>query len=123
VWRQGLAWYYCFHQLISHRFSGEHLGSVPDLDPPDPHVFGPSGSGFFYHQAKLVKKTLILTVLRLLYDFLSLKNDINVASKNKNQKNLGEKIFLPDPDPLVRGTAPRIRIRTNMSRIHNTGWK
>jgi hypothetical protein len=27
----------------------------------------------------------------------------------------------PDPDPLVRGTDPRIRIRTKMSRILNTG--
>jgi len=45
---------------------------VPDPDPPDPNVFGPSGSGSisqrygsgsFYHQAKLVRKTLIPTVL------------------------------------------------------------
>ncbi len=39
--------------------------SVPDPDPPDPHVFGPPGSGStslrfgsgfgsFYHQAKIV---------------------------------------------------------------------
>jgi hypothetical protein len=30
----------------------------------------------------------------------------------------------PEPDPLVRGTDPgiRIRIRTKMSRIPNTGW-
>jgi hypothetical protein len=28
-----------------------------------------SGSGSFYHQAKIVRKTLISTVLRLLYDF------------------------------------------------------
>jgi hypothetical protein len=30
---------------------------------------------------------------------------------------------LPDshPDPLDRGTDPEIRIRTKMSRIHNTG--
>ncbi len=28
-----------------------------------------------------------------------------------------------DPDPLVRGTDPRIRIRTNMSRIPNTALK
>ncbi len=26
-----------------------------------------------------------------------------------------------DPDPLVRGTEPRIRIRTKISRIRNTG--
>ncbi len=52
------------------------------------HVFGPSGSvsqrygsGTFYHQAKIVRKTLISTVLWLLYDFLSLKNDVNVPLK------------------------------------------
>ncbi len=60
----------------------------PDLDPPDPHVFGPpgsgsgsisqrygsrSGSGSFYHQAKKVRKTLIPTSLWLLFDFLSLE--------------------------------------------------
>ncbi len=32
--------------------------SVPDPEP-DPHVFGPPGS--FYHQAKIVRKTLIPT--------------------------------------------------------------
>jgi hypothetical protein len=37
--------------------------SVPDPDPPDPHVLGPPGSGYFYHQAEIVRKTLILTVL------------------------------------------------------------
>ncbi len=36
------------------------------------------GSGSLYHQTKIVRKTLITTVFRLLYDFLSLKNDINV---------------------------------------------
>ncbi len=52
---------------------------------PDPYVFGPPGSGFgttisqkygsgsFYRQAKIVRKTLIPTVLCLLYDFLSQK--------------------------------------------------
>jgi hypothetical protein len=40
--------------------------SVPDQDPnPDPHVFGPPGSGSrsFYQQAKIVRKNLIPTVL------------------------------------------------------------
>ncbi len=44
--------------------------SVGDPDPEPAHVFGPSastsqryGSGSFYHQAKIVRKTLILTVL------------------------------------------------------------
>ncbi len=49
-----------------------------DSDPPDPHVFGPPGSGYgsisqrygsgsgsgsFYHQAQKVRKTLIPTAL------------------------------------------------------------
>jgi hypothetical protein len=64
------------------------LFSVPDPepepDPPDPHVFGPPGSGSgstgqrygsgsFYHH---------------LFDFLSLKNDVNVPSKSNKQKKL-----------------------------------
>ncbi len=32
--------------------------SVPDPDPPDPHAFGPPGSGSFYQQAKIVEKNL-----------------------------------------------------------------
>jgi hypothetical protein len=35
----------------------------PDLDSPDPHVFGPHGSKSFCHQSKVVRKTLILPVL------------------------------------------------------------
>jgi hypothetical protein len=76
-------------------------GSVPDLDPPDPHVFGPpgsgstsqmygsgSGSGSLYHHAKIVRKTLIPSILVTLVDFLSLKNDVNVPSKSNKQKKL-----------------------------------
>ncbi len=48
--------------------------SVADPDPPDPHVFGPPGSGSgsirqrygsgsFYYYAKIVRNTLISTVL------------------------------------------------------------
>jgi hypothetical protein len=52
--------------------------SVPDPDPTDPHVFGPpgsgstsqmygsgsgSGSGSFYQHEKIVRKTLIPTIL------------------------------------------------------------
>ncbi len=77
------------------------VSSVPEPhpDPPDPHVFGPpgsgsisqrygSGSGSFYQQAKIIRKTLIPTVLWLLLDFLSLKNDGNVPSKSNKQQNL-----------------------------------
>jgi hypothetical protein len=41
-----------------------------------------SGSRSF-HQAKIVRKTLIPTVSWLLYDLLSLKNDVNVPSKSR----------------------------------------
>jgi hypothetical protein len=46
-----------------------------DLLDPDQSVRYESGtgSGSFYHQAKKVRKTLIPTALRLLFDFLSLK--------------------------------------------------
>ncbi len=93
--------------------------------------FWPRGSGSFYRQAKIVRKTLIPTVLRPLYDFLSVKNDVNVPSKSKKQKNL-ETFFCwrleghwrkyqdLDPDPLFRGMDPRIRIRTKISWISNT---
>jgi hypothetical protein len=70
----------------------------PNLDPSDPYVFGPPrsgsisqrygyGSGSFYHQTKIVRKPLLPTVLSLLYDFLSLKNEVNVPSKSNMQKN------------------------------------
>jgi hypothetical protein len=72
----------------------------PDPDPSDPNVFGPpgsgsgsisqrngSGSGSFYHHANIVRTTLIPTVLRLLFESLSLKNDVIVPSKSKKQKN------------------------------------
>ncbi len=38
-------------------------------------LFGSPGS--FYHQTKIIRKTLISTILWLFYDFLSLKNDVN----------------------------------------------
>jgi hypothetical protein len=64
---------------------------IPDPDPgvkkaPDPG----SGSATLFvgiriqlllYQAKIVRKTLIL------YEFSSLKNDINVPSKSNQQKN------------------------------------
>ncbi len=76
---------------------GSKMSSVGDPN----RIFGPprsgagsvstrygSGSGSFVHQAKIGKKTLIPTVLWLLYDFLSLKNYGNLASKSNKQKNL-----------------------------------
>jgi hypothetical protein len=57
--------------------------TVADPDQ-DPHVFGPpgsgstsqryrSGSGSFYHHAKIVRKTLIPTILWLFLTFYRLK--------------------------------------------------
>ncbi len=45
--------------------------SVPDPnpDPPDPNVFGPPGSGSFYQQAKIVRKTWIPTVCGFFWTF------------------------------------------------------
>jgi hypothetical protein len=75
----------------------------PDPDPPDPGVFGPPGSGSgstnqrygsgsFYHHAKIVRKTLIPNIFVTLFEFLSLKNDVNVALKSHKQKKLCSKI-------------------------------
>ncbi len=58
------------------------------LDPVlDPLVRG-TDQGLFYHQAKVVRKALIPTVLWLIFYFLSLKNELNVPSKCNNQNKL-----------------------------------
>ncbi len=44
--------------------------------------------------AKTVRKPLVPNVLWLLYDFLFLKNDVNVPSKSNKQKNSGKNCFL-----------------------------
>ncbi len=75
--------------------SGSASGSVS-------HKYG-SGSGSYHHQAKIVRKTLISTVLWLLYDFLSLKNDVNVPVFRI--RRIRTRLFL----------ASRIRILTKMS--------
>ncbi len=60
-------------QSPAQEWSACALSSVVDPDPnPDPCVLGHPGSGSFYHQAKIVRKTLILTACALwhLFDFL-----------------------------------------------------
>jgi hypothetical protein len=44
----------------------------PDPDQPDPHVYGPpgSGSGSFYHHAKIIRKTLIPTIFDSFWLFI-----------------------------------------------------
>jgi hypothetical protein len=47
-----------------------------------------SGSGSFYYHAKIVRKTLIPTIFVTFFNFLSLKNDVNVPPKSNKQKIL-----------------------------------
>ncbi len=77
---------------------GQCCGSVlVSFGPPGSgSVSTKYGSGSFYHQAEIIRKILIPTVLWLLYDFLC------------NFKRNKQKTFL------------KIRIRTKMSRIRNT---
>ncbi len=128
----------CSTQQVSSQWvSSRHLTtwdmvivSVPDPDPPDPHVFGPpeSGSGSFYHQAKIVSKTLIPTVLWLFLDFSSLKNDVNVPLKKViNRKTFFYLFFVgvfkvndENSRSWIR-IRIRIRIHTKMAWIRNTG--
>ncbi len=113
---------------------GEHTDQKPsDVDPySDPH-----GSALdlvcwnlvlwiririLLSSCKNSKKNLDSYHFVTLFDFLSLKNDVNVPSKSNTQKKLCKKLVfcwhleglwrkLQDPDPLVRGMDPRIRIR------------
>jgi hypothetical protein len=75
--------------------SGIYYLFISSVADPDPPVFGPPGSGStsqrygfgsvsFYHHAKIVRKTLMPSI----FDFLSLKNDVNVPSKSNKQKKL-----------------------------------
>jgi hypothetical protein len=75
-------------QLIfkpQHRLSASVAGYEVRGTGLDPAPAPDSGS--FYYQAKIVRNTLIPNVFRLLYEFLSLKNDVNVAPKSEKQKN------------------------------------
>ncbi len=80
--------------------------SIPESDP---FVFGPlvcesgsviysyvsgSGSRSLHQQVEKWRKTFISTVLYRFYNFLSVKNDINVPSKRNEHKNLRNKLFL-----------------------------
>ncbi len=56
--------------VISYQSCGSGAGSIITDPAPDPSV---------HHQAKIVRKTLIATVLWLLYDFLTLKKYANAA--------------------------------------------
>jgi hypothetical protein len=73
--------------MFCHGYHLFNYGTVcTSVADPDPYVFGPpgsrsirqrNGSGSFYHQEKIVIKTLNPTVLWLLFDLFSLKNYVN----------------------------------------------
>ncbi len=84
------------------------------------------------------KKNLNFYYFVTAFYLLSMKTDVNGPSKCHKHKNFEKKKLNfcwhlvshwrkkqdmdPVPDPSVSGTDPRIRIRTKMSRIHNTDW-
>jgi hypothetical protein len=51
---------------------------------------------------------------------MSKKNKIFSCRLEGHWRNYQDPELDPDPDPLARGTNPRIRIRTKISRIRNT---
>ncbi len=85
----------------------------------------------FLRSARGDTKPLFLLFCDFFFDFLPSNNDVKVHSKSNMQKNFFKIIsFLSaswssmmkiDPDPLVRGMDPRIRIHTKMSWIRNSG--
>jgi hypothetical protein len=83
-----------------------------------------SGSGSFYHYAKILRKPLIPVVLLFLFDVLSLNNDVNVpvASKVRNEKTLKKKkILVAILKVTDKNSSMRIGTPTKMSWIRTTG--
>ncbi len=74
----------------------------PDLDP-DPSI-----------NKQKSDKTLISTILRLLFDFLSMKTDINVPSISNKQKNFGKSLIF---FRILSATDEKSK---SVARIHNT---
>ncbi len=72
------------------------------------------GSGSFYNQAKIVRETSIPTVLWLLYDFLSLKKDVNVVLQSNKLKTLKKGRLMPGFRILIH----LIRIRIQHFRLN-----
>ncbi len=82
------------------------------LNLPDPDPLADIRIRILLSSAKIVRKNIDSICLWLLYDCLSLKNDV------KTLKNFfwltSQQVLYPHPNPdwLVRGMDPRIRIRT-----------
>ncbi len=85
-------------------------GSVIIFKDTDPSII----------QAKKFRKTLIFSILWLLYDFLSLKNDKYVSSKCKKAKKFENLFFVCISK--ATGEKSRIWIRKLVVRIRGTGF-
>ncbi len=94
--------------------------SVADPDPPDPHIFGPPGSGSTSQRYGsgsdpiIMQKNLDSYYFVTLFDYLSLKNDVNVPSKSNKQKNCVQKL---DFAGILKVNDENSRIRIRI-RIH-----
>ncbi len=80
----------------------------------------PDSPWFFHHQAKMVEKPLFLLFYDLFMTFYLIYDFLQVF---RFRIRIRIRMYLGLPDPLDRGTDPRIRIRTKMSRIHNKARK
>ncbi len=116
----------CFQTIVAIIFNRltQCCGSVRYVFEPllSGYVIICNGSGSFHKLANKVRKTLISTIFWLLLDFLSLKTDVNIryGTYRKYQGEHFEKNILFVGILLNTDETSRIRIRTNMSRIHNT---
>jgi hypothetical protein len=76
------------------------------------------GSGYSHHQPEMVRKPLISTVLLLLYDFLSVKNSVNVPLEGQQRKDqdpdsLSEvRILGSGSVPKCHGSGAQVKIKT-----------
>jgi hypothetical protein len=85
----------------------------PEPDLPDPHVFGPpgSGSGSFYHQAKKNKKNHDSYCFVTFFLFFIFENDVQIPSKSNNkQKKIDKKLVFRWHLGRVNDENSRIRI-------------
>jgi hypothetical protein len=95
---------------------GSETRSGSDVFGPPGSVSQRYGSGSFYHQAKIVtsKTTLDTSCYVTFYDFLSLKNYVNLPSKSNEQKYFFVgvlKVSGENNRNRIRGMDPRIRIK------------
>ncbi len=76
-------------------------------------------AGSFYHQTKIIRKTLIPTVLLLLFYFVSLKNDVYVPSKSNKLENFNKKKFFVG---LLKVNDENWRIRIRIQIHYSDAW-